>query len=84
MQFGKKRYADGGGREYKPDKQRVECNDAEVTGPAPKAPDGLGSPWRQQFPESHCGKNTDENAQTDGGFVMEQDLGQVRNSSPRA
>ena len=69
------RHADGRGRKDEADEQSVEHDDADVAGPAAKAPDGLVSTRRQQLPERHRGKNGGEGAQADDGLVRKQDLG---------
>ena len=66
---------DSGGRKDEPDEQCVEHDDADVAGPAPKAPDGLAPARRQQLPKRHRGEDGSEGAQAYSGLMREQDLG---------
>ena len=69
--FGKESKADGGGRKYKADEQRVRHHDAEIVGPAPAASDRLFASWPDEFPDRHHGEDAAEGAQADIGLVGE-------------
>ena len=51
---------------------RVEHDDPEIAGPAPRPTDALRAPRRQELPCRHGGKNAGEGAKTDERLMLEE------------
>ena len=72
MGLGDQGHADGGRRENDAQDDRVEHDDPEIAGPAPRATDALSAPRRQDLPRRHGGKNAGEGTKTDERLMREE------------
>src|SRR6516162_11627478 len=72
MRVGNKGKTDSRGRKENADQERVHHNNAEVIGPSPPAPNGLGSSGSDELPYRHQGKYAAKCGQSDKLPVCEQ------------
>ena len=72
MRVGKEGKTDGSGRKENADQERVHRHNAEIIGPSPPAPNGLGSSGSDELPNRHHGKYAAKRAQPDILLICEQ------------